>query len=177
VFSIERQIPVTKPRLKPGARPLGVLLAALALLVGLAGPAGAETTTIAGSGAISKMSVNNGSRAVVAKVHGPNIECGVSRWVKINLRDGDGTNYEAMGGCYPGDPASGGGWHKSLALGGKLLSCGFTLSYNSTGGFWRFEVPRSCLGKLANRIKVTNVELVAGALPGEAGPTRWLSRG
>jgi hypothetical protein len=177
MFEIQRPTAAAKPRVKNRAKPLGLLLSALALLVGLAGPASADSTTVVGTGAIQKLSVNNGSKAVVAKVYGPNIECGVSRWVKIHMRDSDGTNYEAMGGCYPGDPASVGGWHKSLSLGSKLVSCGFALKYNSTGGFWGFKVPRSCLGKLANRIKVTNVELVAGALPGGAGPTRWLSRG
>ena len=159
-------------------RLLGVLFATLALLVGVAGPVRAESTTVIGTGDIEKMSVNNGSGAVVAKVHGPDIECGVSRWVSIVMRDGDGTKYTAKGGCYPGDPASGGGWHKSLERNGVVACSGFKLKYNSTGGFWRFEVPRSCLNKLANRIKVVDAELVSGSpTGGEAGPTPWLARG
>jgi hypothetical protein len=185
MFSIERPS-VAKRHLKPGLRPLGALFAAVALLLGLAGPAAAESQTIPGTGVVpgtvgdlEKLFVSNGSTSVVAKAYGSDIECGVSRWVSIVMRDGDGTRYTAMGGCYPGDPASGGGWHKSLSRGNTLVNCsGFTLRYNSTGGYWRFEVPRSCLGRLANRIKVVTAELNSGSPnPGLAGPTRWLSRG
>jgi|RhiMethySRZTD1v2_1073278.scaffolds.fasta_scaffold542954_2 hypothetical protein len=164
-------------RRNPAVKPLGAVLAGLALLLGLAGPASAEAQTVAGSGGdLTELFVSNGSNAVVAKVQGSNIECGASMWVQIVMRDGDGTKYTAMGACYPGDPASGGGWHKSLERGNTLVKCGFTLKYNTTGGFWRFEVPRTCLNKLANRIKVT-AEVVATASPGAAGPTKWLSRG
>ena len=164
-------------RRNPAVKPLGAVLAGLALLLGLAGPASAEAQTVAGSrGDLTELFVSNGSNAVVAKVQGSNIECGASMWVQIVMRDGDGTKYTAMGACYPGDPASGGGWHKSLERGNTLVKCGFTLKYNTTGGFWRFEVPRTCLNKLANRIKVT-AEVVATASPGAAGPTKWLSRG
>jgi hypothetical protein len=178
MFEIQRPIPAAKPRLTNGVTRLGALLAAVALLLGLAAPANADSQKVDGTGGdLTKLFVNNGSSAVVAKVYGSNIECGVSRWVKIVMRDGDGTKYTAMGGCYPGDPASGGGWHKSLERGSSLVTCGgFKLKYITTGGFWRFEVPRSCLNKLANRIKV-EAELVATAMPGSAGPTRFLSRG
>jgi hypothetical protein len=169
MFEIQRPI--------PAAKPLWAVLAALAFLIGLAGPADAESQTVAGSGGdLTELFVSNGSNAVVAKVEGSDIECGVSTWVQIVMRDGDGTKYRAMGGCYPGDPASGGGWHKSLERGNTLVKCGFTLKYNTTGGFWRFEVPRTCLNKLANRIKVS-AEVVATASPGAAGPTKWLARG
>jgi hypothetical protein len=162
MFSVQRLIPAAKP---------------LALLLGLAGPAGAESATVQGTGDLDKMSVNNGPGAVVAKVYGPNIECGLSRWVEIVMRDGDGTKYTAMGGCYPGDPTAEGGWHTSLSRGSKLVTCdGYTLTYNSTG-FWRFEVPRSCLNRLANRIKVKS-DLASGSpSPGETVFTRWLIRG
>ncbi|MFL6002359.1 MAG: hypothetical protein ACJ72P_06075 [Nocardioides sp.] len=170
MFEIQRPI--------PAAKPLGAVLAALAFLISLAGPAGAETQTVQGTGGdLQKMSVFNQPNAVVAKLYGSDIECGVSRWVDIQMRDRDGTKYTAMGGCYPGDPASGGGWHKSLERGATLVKCGFTLKYNTTDGFWRFEVPRSCLAKLGNQIRVVKAEVVATATPGEAGPTRWLSRG
>lgn len=181
MFSIARPIPAAQRRLEPGLRPLGALLAAVALLLGLAGPAVAESQTIPGTGVVSgtvgdleKLFVSNGSTSVVAKAFGPDIECGVSRWVLFTMRDGDGTRYTAMGGCYPG-----GVWVKSLERGSSLVNCGgFTLRYNSTGGFWRFEVPRSCLSRLANRIKVVTAELNSGSPnPGQAGPTRWLSRG
>lgn len=159
-------------------RLLGVLLAAIALVFSLAGPATAQSQSVQGTGGdLQKMSVFNNTNAVVAKVFGSNIECGVSRWVDIQMRDRDGTKYTAMGGCYPGDPASGGGWHKSLERGSTLVKCGFTLKYNTAGGFWRFEIPRTCLTKLGNQIKVVKGEVVATASPGEAGPTGWLSRG
>jgi hypothetical protein len=154
-------------------RLLGMLMATLALLAGLAGPAGAESTTVTGTGDIQKMSVNNAQNAVVAKVYGPDIECGVSRWVQIVMRDKDGTRYTAKGGCYPG-----GVWIQSLERNGVVSCSGDKLTYNSTGGFWRFQVPRSCLSKLADRIKVVDAELVsASPMGGMAGPTAWLSRG
>ena len=181
MFEIPRPIPAARPQFKNALRPLGALLAALALLVGLAGPAAAESTTVSGAagGPLKKMFVSNGTNAVVAKVHGPGKTCDRVRWVKIRLRDGDGTKYAAIGACYPGDPASGGGWKTSLETDSALVSCdGFTLTYDGTANFWRFQVPRSCLTELANRIKVSG-ELVTttSAIGGEAGPTPWLSRG
>ena len=181
MFSIESPIPAANRRVKPGLRAVGALLGAVALLLGLAGPTAAESQTIPGTGVVpgtvgdlEKLFVSNGSTSVVARAYGPDIECGVSRWVSIVMRDGDGTKYTAKGGCYQG-----GVWIKSLARGSSLVNCGgFTLRYNSTGSFWRFEVPRSCLGRLANRIKVVTAELNSGSPnPGMAGPTSWLSRG
>jgi hypothetical protein len=179
MFEIQRPTSVAKPRLKNGAKPFGALLAAAALLLGLAAPANAESQTVKGTGDITKMSVSNGQNAVVAKVFTDGGKCSVTKEVWIDLRDGDGTKYKAWGGCIPGDPASGGGWHKALERGGKGVACGgFTLAYDKAGGFWRFEVPRSCLAGLAKLVKVSAVHSsFVTATVNEAGPTRWLSRG
>ena len=179
MVEIKRPIAAAKPRLRNGARPLGLLLSVLALLWGLAGPAAAEAQTVAGTGDITKMSASNGQKALVAKVFTDGGKCSQTKEVWVNLKDGDGTQYKAWGGCIPGDPASGGGWHKALERGSKLVTCGgFTLTYDKTGGFWRFEVPRSCLTGLADRIKVSAVHSsFVTATVNEAGPTRWLSRG
>jgi hypothetical protein len=180
MFEIQRPIPAAKPRLKSGVTPLGAMLAAVALLLGLAGPAAAESQTVTGSGTVTKMSVNNATDSVVAKVFGPNFACdGASpKWVQIVMRDSDGTKYISKGRCQPGDPTNPlTGWHVTLERGALKACKGDTVKYSGTGGFWRFEVPRSCLTGLANKIKVTS-ELASGSpTPGAAGPTRWLTRG
>lgn len=173
--------PVTrKPRLEARAtRPLGVLLATLPLVLGLAGPAAAESQTVTGTGAVKKMSVTNGQGAVVGKVFGPGKPCDITMSVSLRLRDRDGTRYLANGACHPGAPEDGGGWHKSLARGNTGVTCsGFKLTYNSTGKFWRFEIPRSCVGRLANQVKANGeMSATTSATLNQAGPTRWLARG
>lgn len=176
MFEIPRPIPAARPQLKNGLRPLGALLAALALLVGLAGPAAAESTTVSGAagGPLKKMFVNNGQDAVVAKLYGPGGKCSKVKQVDIRMSDKDGTEFTAIGACHPGNV-----WGKSLDLPTSGVSCpDFTLAYDATGKFWRFQVPRSCLEGLGNGIRVLG-ELVtwANAVPGEAGPTSRLARG
>lgn len=154
-------------------RSIAVLALAMGMLAGLFGPAQADSTTVQGTSVIDKMFVNNGTSAVVVKVFGPGGKANV-RWVNIRLRGYDGVTYVAQGGWYPGEV-----WAKSLSRGTNSVACGgFTLTYNSTYDFWRFYIPRTCLGRLTNRIKV-RAELVTptSATPGAAGPTAWLLRG
>jgi len=152
-------------------RTFAVLVAVAALVLGLTGPANAESTSVAGSGDIAKMYVKNGSGAVVVKIYGPGGKCDI-RYVAAKLRGRDGVTYKATGGCYPGNT-----WIKGLSRGTKTVACSdFKLGYNATGDFWRFYIPRTCLSRLTNKIKVSG-ELTYGPIPGEAGPTRWLARG
>jgi hypothetical protein len=153
---------------------LGLLLSALALLLGLAGPAAAESQTVDGKSDIKKMFVSNGQDAVVAKVFGPGGKCSKVKELAIHLTDKDGTDFTARGACHPGNV-----WGKSLDLPTAGVPCpDFKLAYNATGKFWRFEVPRTCLEGLANGIKVDGWLVTwANAVPGLAGPTRRLSRG
>lgn len=153
-------------------RSIAVVALVMGLLAGLLGPAQAESTTVQGTSEINKMFVKNGTTAVLAKVYGTGGKANV-RWINIRLRGYDGVRYTAQGAWY------GATWAKSLSRGTHSVSCGgFTLSYNSTYHFWRFYIPRTCLGQLTNRIKV-RAELVTptSASPGEAGPTSWLTRG
>lgn len=153
-------------------RSIAVVAMVMGLLAGLLGPAQAESTTVQGTSVIDKMFVKNGTNSVVAKVYGTGGKAKV-RWVDIRLRGSDGVRYTARGAWY------GATWAKSLSRGTHSVSCGgFTLSYNSTYHFWRFYIPRTCLGQLTNRIKVSAelVSLTSGT-PGEAGPTSWLTRG
>lgn len=181
MFSIDRPIPPARRRLRPVARLLTALFAVVAVVLGLAGPAAADSASVAGTGAITTMTVNNGSSSVVAKVFGPSFACDGSalKWVKIVMRDGDGTRYTAKGACYLGDPTSpAAGWRVTLERGGSLRACvGDAVSYIGTGNYWRLAVPRSCLNGLANRIKVVESELAPGPTPGFAGPTPWIARG
>jgi hypothetical protein len=117
------------------------------------------------------MTVNNGAQAVVVKIFGPGGECDV-RYVAATLRGKDGVSYKASGGCYPG-----GEWIVDLSKGTRSVACGGDrLAYNTSGGFWRISVPRDCLRKLTNTIKVSG-ELTFSAMPGEAGPSKWVRRG
>lgn len=152
-------------------RIVAVLVAVVALVLGLTGPAYADSTTVAGVSDIKKMYVNNGVGAVVVKIYGPGGKCAI-RYVAAKMRGRDGITYKATGGCYPG-----GMWIKGLEKGTKLVPCSdYKLSYNVTGKFWRFYVPRTCVPRLTNKIKVSG-ELTQSAIPGEAGPTTWLARG
>ena len=147
------------------------ILVALAMSVSLTGIAHADSATVTGSGDIQRLVAKNGTEAVVVKIFGAGGKCDI-RYVAATLRGTDGVRYKASGGCYPG-----GQWILGLSKGTKLVSCGSgRLAYNATGGFWRFTVPRSCLGKLTDKIKVSG-ELTFSAMPGEAGPTTWVRRG
>ena len=149
---------------------VGVVVA-IAVSVSLTGTALADSATVTGSGDIQKLVVDNGAETVVVKIFGPGGKCDI-RYVAATLRGTDGVSYKATGGCYPG-----GQWILGLSKGTKEVACGTDkLTYNSAGEFWRFAVPRSCLRKLTNKVKVSG-ELIFSPMPGEAGPTRWVRRG
>jgi hypothetical protein len=147
------------------------VVAVVVMTVGFTGTSFAASTTVSGTGDIQKMAVNNGPDAVVVKIFGPGGACDI-RYVAAALRGTDGVTYKASGGCYPG-----GQWVVDLSKGTKSVACsGDRLAYNTSGGFWRFSVPRGCLRKLTDKIKVSG-ELTFSAMPGAAGPSKWLRRG
>jgi hypothetical protein len=152
-------------------RTLALVAVVIAVGLGLSSAAVAGTGTVAGTGDITKLVANNKADAVLVQVFGPGGECDV-RYVAAELRGTDGVTYEASGGCYPG-----GQWILGLSKGTKAVTCGGDkLTYNAAAGFWRFSIPRKCLGRLTDKIKVS-AELTFSATPGEAGPTKWLRRG
>ena len=62
----------------------------------------------------------------------------------------------------------------------KRVSCGgFRLKYDAGETAWRATIPRSCIPKAPDRIRVESegVNYAGSAIPGQAGPTRLLRRG
>jgi hypothetical protein len=147
----------------------------------LAPSASAESTTVKGTGDIKKMYVKNGSSALVTKVFGFKGAC-QAHYFRIQIFWGQKAAYQADGGCYPG-----GQWITSLYFfsdrnagsGGTKVKCGqFRLTYNATERSWRAFVPRSCLVKAPNRVRVkSDGDNYGSTTGGEAGPTRALGRG
>jgi hypothetical protein len=154
-------------------RALMVAVMSLALVAGLVGPAHAAKVTVASNGSpdLSKMVVNNGSKAVVVKLYGAGGK-DVVRWSYAQLKGTNGVVYEAKVAWYSDK------WMKSLYRGQTSVNCpGFKYTWNATGKFWRVFVPRSCLGKLTNKIKVYAEHVARSAMPGAAGWSRWVARG
>lgn len=143
-----------------------------------AGQAWADSATVQGTSDtgeptdIDKMVVNNREDSVLLKVHGTGGKDAV-RWVTANLKDGDGTKYEAMGGWYGAD------WAVSLSRGNTLVDCdAMVFKYVADPGYWKIVVPRSCLKRLSDRIKARS-EIVSyeNASPGYTPWSPWVKRG
>ncbi len=154
-------------------RVIAVWTMVLGLLLVSLGIAGAESTTVDGTSDITRMYASNGQSSVLVKVYGTGGKDEI-RWVNVTMKGKDGVRYKAQGANYPG-----GEWATSLEKGQKAVDCpGLRVAWKADGGFWRFLVPRSCLTKLTQKIRVSAVLVSnASAVPGEAGPTRWLARG
>ena len=161
-----------------------VTTAAVAAMVALAtlvpaGPASADSVTVQGTSSlgtptnITKMVVNNRDTSVVVKVFGTGGKNNVDE-VVVRLKDGDGTAYRAIAGWYPG-----GAWAKSLERGSTLVSCdGLVFSWVGDGGYWKVVVPRSCLRRLADRIKAkSEMASYETATPGYTPWSPWVRRG
>jgi hypothetical protein len=158
---------------------------AVAVLVALGAVASvqtawAESVTVQGTSQaeggeptdVKKTVVNNGTGSVLLKIHGTGGKSAV-RWVTADIRDGDGTKYEAMGGWYGAD------WIVSLSRGGTLIDCdAMVFRYVADPGFWKVQVPRSCLNRLADRIRAQS-EIVSptSAYPGYTPWSPWVKRG
>jgi hypothetical protein len=157
-----------------------VAVMSLALVAGLVGPAHAAKVTVASNGSpdLSKMVVINGQKAVVVKLYGTGGKHQV-RWSYVHLKGTDGVLYEARAAWGQAT------WYTRLSRGssmsesgGTAVNCpGFKYTWNATGKFWRVFVPRSCLGKLTNKIKVYAEHVAQSAMPGAAGWSRWVARG
>lgn len=152
-------------------RTLALAVAVVALLLCPTVPAQAASTTVTGVSDITKMSVDNASSKIVVKIYGPGGKCAI-RWVSAEIKSKSGATYKAMGACYPG-----GVWMAGLEKGTQTVTCGdFKLAYKAAGGFWKVTIPRFCVPKMADKIKV-NAELPRSAMPGTAALTKWLARG
>lgn len=155
----------------------GAALGAATLVLGFVGPAAADSVTVEGTSEsgepteITKMVVQNRTDEVLVKVFGTGGKNAV-RWVDVDVKDGDGTRYQAMAAWYGED------WATSLAKGDDLVSCDdFVFAWIGDGGFWKVSVPRSCLDGLANRIKVRSELVASGPMPGFTGWSPWVKRG
>ena len=160
-------------------RTLTVLLAMTGLLLGLTGPASAESVTVQGQGNITKMYVNNGDNKITVKVYGLDKPC-MAKSLFVTVSSRQTAKYQAEAVCYQG-------WHKGLWLyangdtttGGKKVTCdGFVFKYVTDGKFYKIVMPRSCVSKLPNKVRVAAEGVdFDSAIPGYAGPTRLLVRG
>lgn len=151
-----------------------VAIAMVALLVGGTGRAEAETVTVVSNGSpdLSKMVVKNGGSEVVVKLYGAGGK-GKVRWSVVDLKGTDGVGYEAKVGWYSDQ------WVKSLYRSdGTEINCrNYTYEWNATEKFWRVTIPRSCLGRLTNRLKAHAEHVATSPNPGEAGWSPWVARG
>lgn len=163
-------------------RRIWLSLLAPMMLLSLVQSAGAESVTVQGNGDIDKMYVNNAQNAVTIKVYGLGAPCGGAQKINIRVQWGDTAAYQAEAGCYS---AEWGGKelyylpHRGDPESARKVDCsGFRLTYNSADGFYRAFVPRSCMPRADNRVKVSSSGNNYGSMTGgSAGPTRSLRRG
>ena len=141
----------------------------------------AASQTVQGTGDIEKMAANNAQRALKVSLFGLAAPCD-AKYMKITVEWGTKAGYAIDNGCYPG-----GTWAHSLvyladrsdAEGGKLVECAkLRFAWDEDAGAHRAKVPRSCIPKAGNKLRVRaeglNFTSVTG---GEAGPTKRLRRG
>ena len=153
---------------------------ALVLSVAIAAVAMAESQTVQGKGDIEKMSVKNGERAVVVKVHGLAKPC-EAHFLNVQIFWGKKKAYRADAGCYGTD------WSKSLyyhpnrngdGQDASPVGCEkFKFAYNNDTGVYRVKVPCIALAPDKIRVKAEGRNYAGSAMPGEAGPTKKLARG
>lgn len=151
-----------------------VVVGFLAGTLGAVGPASAASQTVPGVGPITKMTANNAAKKVVVKIVGDGGPSKI-RWVDTTIK-GKGTDavsYEAQGAWYGAD------WIVSLSNGTAVVTCKkLSLTWTKKTKTWTFTVPRPCLKDLTNKVKVSATMVsTTNAMPGEAGPTKWLKRG
>ena len=153
----------------------------LGAVLSLAGSASAASQTVQGSGDIEKMVVNNAKTALKVDLFGFQPPC-EAHYMKVVLDWGTKAGYEISNGCYPGAT-----WAKSLSYlsdrskpeGGKIVTCPkLRFSYSAADKSYRAHVPRTCIPKAGNRVRVSSSGDNYGSVTGgEAGPTRSLRRG
>jgi hypothetical protein len=158
-----------------------VLLASV-MLFALAHSATAETVTVQGTGDIDKMVVKNNQSAVVTKVWGLGPKCGGAQYLFVYIMWADSkAAYQVDGSCIEA------GWHKGLFYmadrthpeNSKQVDCdGLKMNFSADTKAYTVTVPRSCIPKADNRIKVKARGHNYGSMvEGKAGPTRLLRRG
>ena len=158
---------------------VAVLTSAVAVLP--AASAGAASQTVQGTGDIDKLVVNNAKSALKASLFGLGAPCD-AKYMKLTVDWGTKAGYEIDNGCYPGAT-----WSDSLVYladrsnpeGGKIVDCPkLRFTWDEDAGAHRAKVPRSCIPKAGNKLRVraegVNYTSVTG---GEAGPTKRLRRG
>ena len=153
----------------------------LGSVLSLAGSASAASQTVQGSGDIEKMVVNNATIALKVNLFGFGPPCD-AHYMKVVLDWGTKAGYEISNGCYPGAT-----WAKTLSYlpdrskpeGAKIVTCPkLRFSYSEADKSHRAFVPRTCIPKAGNRVKVSSSGDNYGSVTGgEAGPTRSLRRG
>lgn len=161
-------------------RPVVAVTTCLCLLI--AASAAAESTTVRGSGDLKKMVADNGSSAVVVKLYGFRKPCEAKHF-NIDVLWGTKPAYQVQAACYGGRDWGSGLYYtpdRRQGMATKPVKCrGFRLRYNADGKFWRALIPRSCMSKAPNRIRVKSegINYTGSAMPAVAGPTRLLRRG
>lgn len=157
-------------------RTLGVLFCSMGLVVSLAQPAAAEAVTVAGApgGYITKMTANNGRAALTTKIYGLGKKCD-ARILRLDIRYGTGQKYHVEAGCNTAKK-----WFQYLFYKQSQPKCAdFSMTYQTAGRYWRIFIPRSCLKRAPDRIRVyaEGWNFSGNLFPGIAGPTRLLKRG
>ena len=156
------------------------LAAAFLVLMLVVPAASADSVTVNGSGDIDKMSVNNGKKALTVKLYGFDPPC-EAHYFKVVVFWGGKPAYQASGGCYPGAQ-----WITSLeyfsnrnAQDSKPVRCPkFGLAYKAAGKHYKLTIPRTCMKKAPDRVKVRSEgDNYRSTTGGEAGPTKALGRG
>ncbi len=141
----------------------------------------AASQTVQGTGDIDKMVANNAQSALKVALFGLAAPCD-AKYMKITVDWGTKAGYAIDNGCY-----SGGTWAHSLVYladrsageGGKIIECPkLRFGWDEDAEAHRAKVPRSCMPKAGNKLRVRaeglNFTSVTG---GEAGPTKRLRRG
>ncbi len=151
----------------------------------LASSAAGESQTVKGKGDLKKMVANNAQSAVKVDLFGFRGPCDAKQFT-IDVFWGTKPRYQVQAACTAGTT-----WTRGLyydadrtddqgALAEKRVQCpGFKLNYDSAKKHWRAVLPRECLPRAADRIRVKaeGVNYAGSPIPGEAGPTRRLDRG
>ena len=161
-----------------------VLVTTASCLLLLASSAAGESQTVQGKGDLKKMAANNAQGAVKVNLFGFRGPCDAKQFT-IDVFWGRKT-YQVQAACTAGTT-----WTRGLyydadrtddngALAENRVQCGgFRLKYKSADKYWRAVLPRECLSKAPDRVRVKSegVNYAGSAIPGEAGPTRRLRRG
>ena len=141
----------------------------------------AASQTVQGTGDIDKMVANNAQRALKVALFGLGAPCD-AKYMKITVDWGTKAGYAIDNGCYPGNA-----WEHSLVYltdrtdsqTGKLVDCPkLRFRWDEDAGAHRAKVPRSCMPKAGNKLRVRAEGLnFTSVMGGEAGPTKRLRRG